>query len=316
MSLFGPPNIEKLEKKGDIKGLTRALGYQKDSSIRVAAAKVLSKWVSYNKNKQQVIEILKANKQIAIESLLAAIVEKDLWRDERQIANVLEILGWTPDQSEAGFMYWVGKRNWDKAGAYGVSKLADLLDKVGFTIPEMVGIALALGKIGGPDAIEPLYALLNNDRKDDRERKAAAQALVEIGGEEIKNNDLVKLALFDEVSTRDPDQVVQVLFDQALQTAPVLNAEMIDSQYADVKPRWRSLALVEGTENKIRNLILKNLKRIKNNTPKFNDFRITAVLYARAVQVNTFHGDSFTPIRIWRKDDTYCACGNSKFITS
>ena len=316
MSLFGPPNIEKLEKKGDIKGLIKALGYKKDSSIRVAAAKVLSKWVSYGKNKKQAIEMLKENKQIAVESFVTAILEKQFQSDRDHITETLEILGWKPDQSEAGFLYWVGKRNWDKAGTYGVSRLAGLLGESGFNIPERVGIVVALGKIGDPGAVEPLLAVLNNDRKDDIDRRAAVQALTKIGVDEIKNNDLVNLALFEEVSTSDPYQVVKLLFDQAIQAAPVLNAEMMYSQYADVKPRWGSLTLVEGSAEKIRSLILKNLKHIKNNTPKFEKFQVTAVLYARAIQVNAFHGDFFTPIRVWRKDDSYCACGNSKFLTS
>jgi HEAT repeat protein len=41
MPLFGPPNIEKLQAKGDVKGLIKALSYQKDGSVREKAARVL-----------------------------------------------------------------------------------------------------------------------------------------------------------------------------------------------------------------------------------------------------------------------------------
>lgn len=41
MSLFGPPNVERLKAKGDIKGLIKALGYEKDSEVRKAAAQAL-----------------------------------------------------------------------------------------------------------------------------------------------------------------------------------------------------------------------------------------------------------------------------------
>lgn len=41
MSLFGPPNIEKLTAKPDIAGLIKALGYEKDAGVRQAAAKAL-----------------------------------------------------------------------------------------------------------------------------------------------------------------------------------------------------------------------------------------------------------------------------------
>jgi HEAT repeat protein len=41
MPLFGPPNVEKLQEKGNLAGLIKALGYQKDGSVREKAAKAL-----------------------------------------------------------------------------------------------------------------------------------------------------------------------------------------------------------------------------------------------------------------------------------
>lgn len=38
---FGPPNVEKLKAKGNVKGLIKALGYEKDATIRQAADEVL-----------------------------------------------------------------------------------------------------------------------------------------------------------------------------------------------------------------------------------------------------------------------------------
>ena len=43
MPLFGPPNVAKLATKGDVKGLIKALDYQKDNSVRTAAAEALGK---------------------------------------------------------------------------------------------------------------------------------------------------------------------------------------------------------------------------------------------------------------------------------
>ena len=43
MELSSPPNIEKMEAKHDIKGLVKALGYQKDVDIREAAAFALER---------------------------------------------------------------------------------------------------------------------------------------------------------------------------------------------------------------------------------------------------------------------------------
>jgi HEAT repeat protein len=44
MPLFGPPNVDKLEAKGDVKGLIRTLLRQgKPSDLRVAAAEALGR---------------------------------------------------------------------------------------------------------------------------------------------------------------------------------------------------------------------------------------------------------------------------------
>ena len=43
MGLFGPPNIEKMLSKRDIKGLIKALGYQQDKGVQKAASKALVK---------------------------------------------------------------------------------------------------------------------------------------------------------------------------------------------------------------------------------------------------------------------------------
>ena len=68
MPLFGPPDIEKLTVKRDRKGLMKALGYEKDSWVRTAAAEALG-------------QIGDAR---AVDSLIAALKVKD--RDARKAA--------------------------------------------------------------------------------------------------------------------------------------------------------------------------------------------------------------------------------------
>lgn len=43
MGLLGPPDVAKLEAEGDVKGLIKALGYRKDSSVGYAAATALAR---------------------------------------------------------------------------------------------------------------------------------------------------------------------------------------------------------------------------------------------------------------------------------
>ena len=41
MWLFGPPNVEKMKAKRDVKGLIKALHYENDGNVRSAAAMAL-----------------------------------------------------------------------------------------------------------------------------------------------------------------------------------------------------------------------------------------------------------------------------------
>jgi len=83
-SLFGgPPDIEKLKTKGDINGLIKALGYEKDADIRLAAAQALrevDRTQLYLQAKEPFIDALKDEdwrvRQIAIQ-VLAELGEPD-----------------------------------------------------------------------------------------------------------------------------------------------------------------------------------------------------------------------------------------------
>jgi len=54
----GEPNIEKMKAKRDVEGLTKALGYQKDSNVRIAAAKALGQICDIKKNIRQSAEAI------------------------------------------------------------------------------------------------------------------------------------------------------------------------------------------------------------------------------------------------------------------
>jgi len=43
MPLFGPPNIEELERKRDVQGLIKAVSYKKDGKVRRAAVQALGR---------------------------------------------------------------------------------------------------------------------------------------------------------------------------------------------------------------------------------------------------------------------------------
>ena len=74
MPLFGPPNIEKLKAKGNIKGLIKALGYKKDAAIRQAAAQAL---MEMGFGWSAVEALRKIGDARAVEPLIAALRDGD-----------------------------------------------------------------------------------------------------------------------------------------------------------------------------------------------------------------------------------------------
>jgi HEAT repeat protein len=129
---------------------------------------------------------LKANKDI--KGLITALNDED--ESVRILAaDALDKLGWKPDQGEAGALYWIVRRKYDNCVAIGAPAVPPLiaalkytdLFKISIHKEEVVraGAALALGKLGDGQAVEPLIAAF----KDEHEhvRSAIALALKEIG---------------------------------------------------------------------------------------------------------------------------------------
>jgi hypothetical protein len=145
MPLFGPPNVEKLEAKGNVKGLIKALGYEKDADVREAAALALGQ-VGDAHAMEPLIAVLKdstgserwaaasALGEIgdarAVESLINTLGDKD-GEVRRAAADALDKLGWQPGQSESGTAYWVAKRRWDKCAGIGAAAAEPLINALG-----------------------------------------------------------------------------------------------------------------------------------------------------------------------------------------
>ena len=76
MGLFGPPNIDKMKSKCDIKGLVKALEYEKEVSIRKSAAEALSE--IFGSDKASLVAVLKDNAGTMRESASRAIMYYNL----------------------------------------------------------------------------------------------------------------------------------------------------------------------------------------------------------------------------------------------
>ena len=160
MSLFGPPNVEKMKARRNIFGLTMALFYQKDRQVRTDAARALGD-----------LKDVRAVHAL-IDAIIAAHKNRD-FTDKREVGEALE-----------------------KIGTPAVEKLIDALKKRRAPVVEVLGnigdaravepliaalkngsapAAEALGKIGDIRAVEPLIAALKNGSAD--VRKTAAGAL-------------------------------------------------------------------------------------------------------------------------------------------
>ena len=168
MSLFGPPNIENMKRKRDIKGLIKALSYKKDGNIANSAEKALieikpsieflisplRKATGYEKVKILSIfrEIVFAPSNIknplACETLLVALKDKD--QDVRRYSAIT--LGEIKDPRGVEPL---------------ISVLKDISENMREDISEWVRVSAveALAKIKDPRAIEPLaYALKDRSK--------------------------------------------------------------------------------------------------------------------------------------------------------
>jgi HEAT repeat protein len=175
MALFGPPNIEKLKAKGDIKGLIKALSYKQEVAVRQAAARSLVE-LGYALN--AVSGLRETRDTWAVEPLTVFLKDND-WRVRQAAAEQLDRLGWQPDRSDLGATYWVTKGAWDRCVELGNSALGALVFAVEHGDGEMRRAATeALGCLGDPRAIDPLITALEDDHR--LVRQAAAESLGKI----------------------------------------------------------------------------------------------------------------------------------------
>ena len=188
MPLFGPPNVKKLEAKQDVKGLIKALGYQKDYTVRGAAAEALG-WIGDKR---------------AVEPLIAALDDKNRGV-YKAAARALGRIGDARAVKPLVARIWIQRKDvhqpaaeaLGQIGTPAVKPLIDVLeDKPSFRSsskwkyerwPEVAAkVAEVLGQIGDARAVEPLIATLKVKRGKDV-RQAAAEALGQIGAPAVKS---------------------------------------------------------------------------------------------------------------------------------
>lgn len=168
MAIFGPPDPAKLEASGDVAGLIKALGYEKDAGVRAAAARSLGR-IGDSRAVEPLIAVLgdarRDVRQAAVEAL-------SLIGNPRAIEPIIGLLKDSDPivrQTAAGAL--------GRVGAPAVEPLCGALTDS--TAGVRRAAARALGTIGDPRAIEPLSGALTDSTAG--VRQAAAKALARLG---------------------------------------------------------------------------------------------------------------------------------------
>ncbi len=205
MGFFGPPNIEKMKAKNDVKGLVKALGYQKDEDVRKAAAEALSRigapavepLTSALKDKDADVcsaaarALGRIGDPRAVEPLTTALGSKSKRvreavaealgeiGDPRAVVPLIATLMRYPIGRGAAAKEALDRLGWDKAISFGPMAVEPLIHVLEHSDVHVCEAALdVLVKIGQP-AVEPLTAALKNEAS--KVRRNAALALGEIG---------------------------------------------------------------------------------------------------------------------------------------
>ncbi len=184
MAQYTREKMKKLIKKRKVKSLIKALTYMRGETF------VWDKPPSGDKfdpNYHIVKDSLKGHKEYvehygirmdaaealgeigdkqAVEPLIDAAENDNLFCVRAAAVKALEKLGWQPDNSVAGAVYWVDKCKWDKCIELGDVAVEPLIhDFVWGVSSNRVDIAKTLAKIGGP-AMDALIETLNKWLKE------------------------------------------------------------------------------------------------------------------------------------------------------
>ena len=158
---LGKPDIKKMEREKDIKGLIRAMGYDNDESIRKEAAFVLGKitdsqspiYTIKNENTELEDTSNKSLNNFTVEELINSLKDKD-WNIRMNAAKTLV-----------------------ETGESAVEKLIDSLKDKNWQVRWY--ITEILGEIGDVRGIKPLIKLLNDENNGVQSNSVIA--LVKIG---------------------------------------------------------------------------------------------------------------------------------------
>jgi HEAT repeat protein len=169
MPLFGPPNIEQLIAKHDIRGLIKALDYQKDKNVRKSAAQALGE-LKDTSAVEPLISVLKDKDEFVRGAAIQALSGlKDA------LPALVHCLGFSAD----------APKDIGPAALEAIRIMGDtdgLLQLLHAGDPEnRCGAAFALGRLRLQQAVEPLILILGDIHGDQMLRVVASNSLADLG---------------------------------------------------------------------------------------------------------------------------------------
>lgn len=209
MFIFGPPDVEKLKEKGDIKGLFKALNYQKDANIRKNAAQALVKFgapaveslvqaledTDQHVCKAAVEALLQIGGSRALKPLTALFRENISDRDFldysriRKFLRILESCEIKPAMDNLAAVYWISGKQWDKCSKIGTGVVpllkALVTDGTVETYEQQYAVNTLKKVLNDSGDIELSVSLLKET--DERIRKTAFNILQKSGWKPVED---------------------------------------------------------------------------------------------------------------------------------
>lgn len=247
--LFGPPNVEKLKAKGDVKGLIRASNYKKEAPVvEYLSSKVLMH--EHEKVREAAIEALgKIGDMRAVDPLGKALKDKSIWVRQAAVKALGQIR--TPQTVELLIVALKDNdHNYVRQAAakvlgevrdtQAVAPLIEMLkDRDSSVRDRAVEI---LGQIGDKRAVEPLIEMLKD--KDDRVQIQAVRALGNIGDAqavepliELLKDEKVRLSAVETLGQIGDKRAVEPLV-TVLINADEWGLEKVAETLKQIDPEW------------------------------------------------------------------------------
>ncbi|GER79174.1 MAG: HEAT repeat domain-containing protein [Anaerolineales bacterium] len=171
--LFGPPNVEKLKSARDVKGLYKALGYQKESRVRLEAANALG-IIGDDGAVKPLIDALKDDHfGVRLNAAIALVKINGVRTSGFTVEALITALLDGNDQVREVVALTVG----NSANRCFTEPLIATLKDENKTVRKSA--AISLGSMDRTKAVEPLLVVLQDSQDDVRE--AAAEALGKLG---------------------------------------------------------------------------------------------------------------------------------------